>query len=259
MVGPSAPSTAAASTAASSRAASSRAPFPWGAVVAGLATLAALYLVFWHAPREQQMGHVYRIFFFHVASAMASLVLFLGCAILSGGFLGLRGRKGYLVMALKAERLAFAAGEIGVLFGVIVLVTGPLWAKPAWGTYWTWEPRLTLTLLTWFLFVGYLVMRNYAGSDDMGRRLAAGIALVGAPATYLIHVAVRLWGGNHPTVVTQGGGGLSSPEMQLTFGVTIAAMALFVGYLVHARYRRHALRDLLDDLHLDLTDLEDAR
>lgn len=232
---------------------------PWGAIVAGLATMAALYLVFWHAPREQQMGHVYRIFFFHVGSAMSALVLFFACALLSAAFLILRRRKGFEVMALKSERLAFAAGEIGVLFGVVVLVTGPLWAKPAWGTYWTWEPRLTLTLLTWFLFVGYLVMRNYAGSDDMGRRLAAGIAVVGAPATYLIHVAVRLWGGNHPTVVTEGGGGLNSPEMQLTFGVTLGAMALFVGYFVYTRYRHHVLRDTLDDLFLDLTDLEDTR
>ncbi|MDP6945397.1 MAG: cytochrome c biogenesis protein CcsA, partial [Myxococcota bacterium] len=147
----------------------------------------------------------------------------------------------------------------GVLFGLIVLVTGPLWAKPAWGTYWTWEPRLTLMLLTWFLFVGYIVMRNYAGGDEAGRRLSAGIALMGAPATYLIHVAVKMWGGNHPTVVTEGGGGLQSPEMQLAFAVTLVAVGWLAVYFVHGRYTQHALKDAIEDLFLDLSDLEDER
>ena len=229
------------------------------ALLIGALLLLSIYRIFWHTPSEQQMGVVYKIFYFHVGSAMASLVLFLGCSFASAGYLVMRRIKGFRALGAKAERSAFAMAEVGILFGLIVLVTGPLWAKPAWGTYWTWEPRLTLMLLTWFLFVGYLVMRRYAGADEAGRRLSAGIALMGAPATYLIHVAVKMWGGNHPTVVTEGGGGLQSPDMQTAFMLTLVAIGSFAVYLVHLRYTQHALRDAVEDLFLDLTDLEDAR
>ncbi len=232
---------------------------PWMVPLVGALLLISLYLIFWKTPAEQQMGVVYKIFYFHVGSAMASLILFLGCSLCSAGYLIMRRMKGYKTLSIKAERTAFAMAEIGVVFGLIVLVTGPLWAKPAWGTYWTWEPRLTLMLLTWFLFIGYIVMRRYAGSDDTGRRLSAGIALMGAPATYLIHVAVRMWGGNHPTVVTEGGGGLQSPDMQTAFAVTLLAVGVLACYLVHGRYGQHALNDAVEDLFLDLSDLEDAQ
>jgi len=232
---------------------------PWMTLVIGALLLGSLFLIFWRTPSEQQMGVVYKIFYFHVGSAMASLVLFLGCSLTSAGYLIMRRMNGYRSLAAKSERLAFAMAELGVVFGLIVLVTGPLWAKPAWGTYWTWEPRLTLMLLTWFLFVGYIVMRRYAGTDEAGRRLSAGIALMGAPATYLIHVAVKMWGGNHPTVVTEGGGGLQSPEMQTAFAVTLVAVGLLAAYLVQGRYAQHALNDAVEDLFLDLSDLEDAR
>jgi heme exporter protein C len=114
-------------------------------------------------------------------------------------------------------------------------------------------------LLTWFLYVGYLVMRGYAAGDETGRRISAGIAIIGAPATYLIHIAVKMWGGNHPTVVTEGGGGLQSPEMQVAFAVTLATCALLAGYLVHGRYAQHAMNQEVEDLFLDLSDLEDER
>ena len=228
-------------------------------LVVGAFVLLSLYLIFWQTPSEQQMGVVYKIFYFHVGSAMASLILFLGCSFTSAGYLVMRRMGAYRVLAAKSERLAFAMAELGVVFGLIVLVTGPLWAKPAWGTYWTWEPRLTLMLLTWFLFIGYIVMRRYAGSDETGRRLSAGIALMGAPATYLIHVAVKMWGGNHPTVVTEGGGGLQSPEMQTAFALTLVAVGLLATYLVQGRYAQHAMNDAVEDLYLDLVDLEDAR
>jgi heme exporter protein C len=239
--------------------ASQRAKVPWMTLVIGALIFVSLFLIFWRTPSEQQMGVVYKIFYFHVGSAMASLVLFLGCSLTSAGYLIMRRMRGYRVLGAKSERLAFAMSEVGVVFGLIVLVTGPLWAKPAWGTYWTWEPRLTLMLLTWFLFVGYIVMRRYAGTDEAGRRLSAGIALMGAPATYLIHVAVKMWGGNHPTVVTEGGGGLQSPEMQTAFAVTLVTVGLLASYLVQGRYAQHALNDAVEDLFLDLSDLEDTR
>ena len=112
---------------------------PWMTLVVGAFVLLSLYLIFWQTPSEQQMGVVYKIFYFHVGSAMASLILFLGCSFTSAGYLVLRRMGACRVRAAKSERLAFAMAELGVVFGLIVLVTGPLWAKPAWGTYWTWS------------------------------------------------------------------------------------------------------------------------
>lgn len=240
--------------------------FPWMVPVLGAGVLAALYLVFWKAQAPWQkletgrwdyLGVDYKIFYFHVASAAAALSLFFACALVSAGFLALRRMSGLRALAARADRLAVAMAEVAVLFGLVVLVTGPIWAKPAWDTWWTWEPRLTLALLTELLFVGYLVLRSYAGRDETGRVLSAGVAVIGAPATWLTHVAVRMWGGNHPTVVTEGGGGLATPEMRAAFGVSLAAISLLALYLVHARYRTHALRDDLEDVFLDLSDLPD--
>ncbi len=231
----------------------------WMPFVVGALVLAAIWLTFFHSPREAQMGEVYRIFYFHVPSAIITLLLFFTCSLMSVGYLVMRRMRGFGPLAQAADRLAGAMGEIGVLFGIIVLVTGPIWAKPAWGAYWTWEPRLTLTLLTVFLFIGYLTLRGYAAGDETGRRLSAGIATIGAPATYLIHIAVEKWGGNHPTVITGNGGGLAHPDMVTTFVVSLIAIFTLVGYLVFLRYQHHKLRDETEGLFLELSELEDER
>jgi heme exporter protein C len=226
---------------------------PW---VVALGLTAALYVVFFVAPREAVMGEVQRIFYFHVASAFSALIGWVGCALASLLYLVLRARPGQDVLARGVDRLAHALGEVGVLFGAIVLITGPLWAKPVWQTYWTWEPRLVLMLLTQFLFVGYLVLRAYARQDEVGKKLAAGIAVIGGPAVYLIHVAVELWGGNHPQVVSGEGGGLQHPGMQLAFAASVGAVLTFFAHLVYLRIQHHRLAEDLEDAWLELDDLE---
>ena len=228
----------------------------WMPLVAGLAVAGALVLVFFVAATEREMGDVQRIFYFHVSSAFATLLLFVGCALCSLAYLIMYRMAGVEVIATVVERIAISLGEIGVLFGIVVLVTGPLWAKPVWLVYWTWEPRLVLMLLTELIFIGYVVLRSYASQQAAMRRLAAGIAVIGGPAVYLIHIAVEKWGGNHPRVVSEGGGGLEGPGMGLAFGVTLAAMTVFVAVLVHLRYQRHKLADQIDDAWLDLGELE---
>ncbi|MFO0750910.1 MAG: cytochrome c biogenesis protein CcsA [Myxococcota bacterium] len=228
-------------------------------VVLGAFLLAALYCVFFVAPREAEMGEVQRIFYMHVASAFSTLILFITCSLASLAYLILRARKGMGALAAGIDRMAHAAGEVSIVFGVIVLITGPIWAKPAWGTWWTWEPRLTLMLLTVFLFIGYVVLRAYARQDDMGKRLAAGVAVIGGPAVYLIHVAVELWGGNHPQVVTGKGQGLRGADMQLTFALSVISILLIALYLVWMRARHHRVAAEVESAYLDLSDLEDAR
>lgn len=229
------------------------------ASLVGLFLVASLVLVFFYAPRESEMGEVQRIFYMHVASAFAALVLWITCSLASLAYLILRALPRQRWLAAGVDRLAHAAGEVSVVFGVIVLVTGPLWAKPAWGTFWTWEPRLTLMLLTVFLFIGYVILRSYAKADDVGRRLAAGVAVVAGPAVYLIHVAVELWGGNHPQVVTGKGQGLEGGPMALTFALSVASILVFAVYLVWMRVRHHRTQADLEAAFLDLSDMEDQR
>ena len=203
------------------------------------------------------MGFSSKIFYFHVGSAMVFLICFIGCALLSVAYLLLRRSKAYGFMASNADYMAYAMAEIGVLFSFVVLITGPIWAKPNWGVYWTWEPRLLLTLLTSFLFIGYLVLRNYAGSDETGRRMSAGVAVIGLPAAYFIHMAVELWGGNHPKVLT--GGGLHGSDISTTFSIAVSAIFLYAGYLISLRVRTHRLKDTIEELFLDLSELEDRK
>lgn len=221
---------------------------PGGQKIPGKVTTRAVEIV---------MGFSSKIFYFHVSSAMVFLIAFLGCALLSLTFLILRRRPAYRRMAESSDRLAHAFAEVGVAFSLVVLITGPIWAKPNWGVYWTWEPRLLLTLLTSFLFVGYLVLRKSAGSDDSARRMSAGTALIGLPAAYFIHVAVELWGGNHPRVIQ--GGGLHGEDIGTTFTIALCAIFLFAGYLLVLRFRTHCLRDKVEGLFLDLSELEDTR
>jgi len=206
---------------------------------------------------ETVMGYSSKIFYFHVGSAMVFLICFIGCALLSVAYLLLRRNKAYRMMAINADYIAYAMAEIGVVFSFVVLITGPIWAKPNWGVFWTWEPRLLLTLLTSFLFIGYLVLRNYAGSDDSGRRMSAGVAVIGLPAAYFIHMAVELWGGNHPKVLT--GGGLHGSDISTTFSIAVSAIFLYASYLISLRVRTHRLQDAVEELFLDLSELEDRQ
>jgi heme exporter protein C len=226
--------------------------------------LACLYLVFFVAPVEERMGDVQRIFYFHVSSAMSALLLFFGAALMSAAFLLLRPMKGFEGLSDRADRIAHGMAEVGVVLGLVVLTTGPLWAKApsAWGTFWRWEPRLTLTLLTEFLFIAYLVLRAYQGQEEQTRRVSAGVAVIGGPAAYLVHAAIDLWGEglhNHPQVVSDGGGGLADPAMQMTFGACVITMFCFAAYLVFWRSRHHRQVAALDDLYLDASDLFHSR
>src|SRR3989454_11902464 len=163
------------------------------------AMLAALWLVFMVVQTERGMGMGQRIFYFHVSSAW---VAFLGFFLVAGAsavhlWNGSRA----------ADRLAEAAAEVGVLFCTLVLVTGPLWARPIWGVWWTWDPRLTMTVILWAIYASYLMLRAFGGGDDALRRYAAGLGIIGVLDIPLIMVSVRLLRGIHPAVITRNEGG----------------------------------------------------
>lgn len=215
------------------------------ASLAAVVVCVALYLVFFVAPTEATLGIVQKIFYFHVASAMNMSLAFGVCAIAGAVYLLAKSDK----WRKRADALGVATAEAGVMLGAMVMVTGPLWAKVAWGTYWTWEPRLTLSLMVFLLFVAYLALRAYAGSDAFGRSIAAGLAILGLPGLYFIRVAVERWGGAHPQVIYKGG--LSHPAMRQAFFASIAAMLLVSASLVVLRFLIERRRQRLDELFLE--------
>jgi len=122
----------------------------------------ALYLVFCHAPTEHTMGDVQRIFYFHVASAWVSFLAFF--VVFVAGIVFLKTGQA------RWDRLAYCSAELGVLFITLVLLTGPLWAKPVWHTWWSWDARLTTSLVLWLIYIAYLMVRNYASDRERGAR-----------------------------------------------------------------------------------------
>lgn len=201
------------------------------APVAGLAVLIALYMAFVWAPTEQVMGDVQRIFYFHVASAWSAFTCFFVVAGASAVYLW-RGNE-------AADRLALASAEVGVLFCTLVLITGPIWARPIWGVWWTWDPRLTMTIILWGVYVGYLMLRSFGGPDEAVARYAAVLGIVGVLDIPVIRVSVRLLQGMHPSVLQQreGGGSGLDPDMRLTMFVAAGAVLLFTWWLIALRMR----------------------
>jgi len=202
-----------------------------------VAMLAALWLVFIAVPTEREMGIVQRIFYFHVASAW---VAFLGFFLVAGA------SAVYLWSgSAAADRLAQAGAEIGVLFCTLVLITGPLWARPIWGVWWTWDPRLTMTVILWAIYASYLMLRAFGGDDDAVRRYAAVLGIVGVLDIPIIMVSVRLLRGIHPAVLTrnEGGSGLVDPWMRAGLGVSALALILLAVWLIALRVRTARLAD----------------
>jgi heme exporter protein C len=193
------------------------------------------------APYESTMGLVQKIFYFHVPSAMAMFV----AAFTSGiaGAVFLFGRRP------GADRVAFAAAEITVLLGLIVLVTGPLWARKAWGVWWQWDARLTSTLVMWLVFQGYLLLRRFGGPGS--DKLAAAVAMFGAALVPFVYWSVNVWRTMHPTtnVVPT-----LAPSMRGPFLWCVAAFLCLFVLLLAARVELEKRRARLDDLYLALED-----
>lgn len=188
--------------------------------------LASLAMVFLYAPQEQVMGEVQRIFYFHVASAWIGMLAFL---VVAGASLArlLRRTPG-------PDRMAGAAAEIGVLFTTVVLLTGPLWAKAAWGAWWTWDPRLTSALAMWLLYTAYLALRSSLPPGERRERFCAVYALVAFLDVPVVFFSIRWWRTIHPNLV-EGGRMNLEPEMLQTLLMSCAAFTLLFLLLMRLR------------------------
>src|SRR5687767_912952 len=161
--------------------------FQPAAIVCAL-MFAATPIVIAYAPFESTMGLVFKIFFYHMPSAWMFLLGGIVCGVASVRYL--------ITGAARHDRTAFAAAELAVLFGLLTLVTGPLWARKAWGVWWVWDARLTSSLMTFLIFVAYLILRRYGGPGS--EKLAAGLAVFGMANVPFIYVSVNYWRTLHP-------------------------------------------------------------
>jgi len=222
------------------RASSGSLLWPILSALTALALGAHLWAIYALTPEAQAAagGLAQKIFYFHVPAAysmyLAGTICFLGsCA--------------YLVRATHGRNaLAQAGAEAAVVFGAMVLTSGPLWAKKAWGVYWTWDPRLTTLLLSVMLYFAMVVLRRFSGDGEAERKFAAAFGVLGTVLLPVIHYSVRLWGGNHPTVVGKGGGGLS-PAMLQTFLLGFVPMTLVCVLIVAVRARLALAQSRLAD------------
>ena len=187
----------------------------WLLGISFLLFMGALYMVFWYVPTEENMGIVQRIFYFHVSIAwvafLAFFIVFLGSIL-------------YLVKRdTKWDVMANASAEVGVVFTTLVLVTGSIWAKPIWGVWWTWSPRLTVALVLWLIYISYLIIRSYATEESRGARFAAVVGIIGFIDVPIVALAISMWRTQHPgPLVFQGG---LAPPMLLTMMVCLVAFS----------------------------------
>lgn len=198
--------------------------------------LVALGMVFFYALREATMGEVQRIFYFHVASAWVGFF---------GFFVTFVGGVGYLATNNRRwDILAFSSAEVGLVYISMTLVTGMLWAKPAWGTYWTWEPRLTISAVQWLLYVAYVMLRGSVLSPEREARFAAVYGIAAFVTVPLSWFAIRWWRTIHPQVISSEGMALA-PRMIHTLFVSIAAFTLVYFALLRQRIALEQARDRL--------------
>lgn len=206
-----------------------------------IAVMGALAMAFLYAPTEKTMGDVQRIFYFHVPSAWASFVAFGVVAVASIFFLK-TGKA-------KWDILAKSSAEVGVMFLTLVLITGPLWAKPVWNVYWTWDARLTTSFILWLIFIAYLMLRNYVADKERGARFAAVFGIIGFLDVPIVYMSIRWWRTLHPAPVMGGGEGSGlAPQMLQTLLFSVGAFTLLFVTLLLFRNRAALLASELDEM-----------
>lgn len=233
--------------------------YPVLVALAAIAILVSLYLAFHVAPIEKEMGIVQKIFYFHVPSAVGAYAGFFCAFIFSIWYLLRPGD--------KVDALARCGAEIGMIFTAMVLTSGPLWARPVWGTYFVFDPQLTATLFLFLIYGAYIIVRLVASDSPRIKKIAAVIAIFGFIDVPIIHISVKRWGGTHPLVEREGGGGLH-PDMKVAF--YFAMLTFLIVYITvywlrvriagqHARLRdlEHEVDERADEI-ADLTGTEEV-
>jgi heme exporter protein C len=198
--------------------------------VAALTMIVALWAALIYAPTERIEGDMQRMFYLHVPAAFTMFLAY-----------GIMTLASVIYLVRREDRwdeAAAAAASVATLFGTVVLLTGPVWAKPIWGTWWTWDARLTSTLVLWLILIAYQMLRQYGGSPEQVARYCAVLAVIGFADLPIIHYSVKWWRTMHPDpkIMTEGsiGQGLA-PSMLLAFALGMLATLLFFGVVLGLR------------------------
>jgi heme exporter protein C len=201
--------------------------------------LTALWMVFFYVPTESTMGIVQRIFYVHVPSAWVAFMAFGIVALCSMGYLWLRDE--------RLDAIAVSAAEVGMVFATTFIITGSLWGRLAWGAWWVWEPRLTLALLLWLIYVGYFMLRGATENPERGKRFAAVLGIVGAVDIPLIHLSVQWFRSQHPKpVIMKPEGPTADPRIVGTLMVALLGFTLvFFAFMLY-RYGLERLQRRVD-------------
>ena len=202
-----------------------------------------LYLIFFWVPTEANLGVSQRILYFHVPLGILGLISIVTVAIASLAYLVKQDR--------RWDDLAHATAEIGMIFATLILVTGAIWAKPVWGVWWTWDPKLTTTLILWFIYASYLMLRAYGPKGVQQARYAAVIALIGAIDAPIIYYVTEIWRNAHPDLVI---GPLAESDaiesrMATALLVSMVTFVVLFAYLILERYSLRRSESRLDELH----------
>ena len=172
----------------------------YAAVTAGLMVW-GYYQAIYVAPNDAMQGEIFRIIYYHVPSASVAFLFFAISLVGSIGFLA--WRRSRQEWAQIADAWALSGAEVGVVFCTVVLTTGPLWGRRAWGIWWTWDARLTTTLVLWLIYVSYLLLRRFAAGPQM-QTLAAVLGIFGALDVPIVYMSNRWWRTQHPAPVFGG-------------------------------------------------------
>jgi heme exporter protein C len=210
--------------------------------------LLALYLIFIYAPVEKTMGIIQKVFYIHVPAAFLAYLAFFITFLASILYLYRKDS--------KWDAVAHCAVETGVIFCTIVLITGPIWAKPVWNVWWTWDPRLTTTLILWFTYVAYLMLRKSVKVNQR-ENLSAVFGIIGFVTVPITFFSIRLWRTIHPVIITSRGFNMSQPMKISLFVTFIAFCFLFFSILIsrikleRTRIRIDEINEIMDDMNLE--------
>ncbi|HVC35243.1 MAG TPA: cytochrome c biogenesis protein CcsA [Chloroflexota bacterium] len=216
--------------------------YDWALAVATFVSFpAALYGAFVYAPTEAVQGDVQRIFYFHVPIAWLMYLSFFVVFVASILYLWKRGD--------QWDRLARCSAEIGVVFTTLVLITGMLWGRPIWGIWWTWDARLTSTLILWAIYVVYLMLRAYSDDRARGARYGAVLGIIGFADVPIVQMSVTWWRTIHPQpVISLEGNENLPPQMLFAMLVSLVAFTLFYVFVMRQRLRIESLKGEIEEI-----------
>lgn len=213
--------------------------------VAILLVIAAAYASFYVAPEERTMGLIQRIFYFHAATAWAGEFVFFICFVANLLYIWKRDA--------KYDWLGVSCAEVGLACITVVLITGPIWAHPVWGIWWTWDARLTSTFVLWLLYVSYLLLRTLIEEPDRRALLSALFGVFAFLDVPLVFFSIRWWRTQHPAPVIMGGSGSGlDPTMSKVFFFNVFVMHVFAAFLIVERYILEKVKNEVDILQREV-------